>query len=250
MPGFSIVERGTVNTEDYRVYFKNNDTGNVVSPFHDIPLKNGDNYNMVVEIPRWSNAKMEIATKEVLNPIKQDTKKGKLRYVKNFFPHHGYIWNYGALPQTWEDPTHVDENTKVAGDNDPIDVIEIGGKIHPRGSVIQVKVLGVLAMIDDGELDWKMLAIAADDPLAPQLNDVADIDKHMKGVISGIREWFRWYKTPDGKPLNEFGYDEAALGRDRAVGVIEETHGFWQKLRSGSTEAKELWIGDKQPAAV
>ena len=61
---------------------------------------------MVVEIPRWSNAKMEIATKEALNPIKQDVKKGKLRYVKNFFPHHGYIWNYGALPQTWEDPTH------------------------------------------------------------------------------------------------------------------------------------------------
>jgi len=75
MPGFSIVERGTVNTEDYRVYFKDNDTGNVVSPFHDIPLKNGDNYNMVVEIPRWSNAKMEIATKEVLNPIKQDQRK-------------------------------------------------------------------------------------------------------------------------------------------------------------------------------
>merc|ERR1712212_856027 len=59
---FSIVERGTVNTEDYRVFFKNTETGNVISPFHDIPLKNGDNFNMVVEIPRWSNAKMEIAT--------------------------------------------------------------------------------------------------------------------------------------------------------------------------------------------
>ena len=29
----------------------------------------------------------------------QDTKKGKLRYVANSFPHHGYIWNYGAIPQ-------------------------------------------------------------------------------------------------------------------------------------------------------
>ena len=26
-------------------------------------------------------------------------KKGKLRFVANCFPHHGYIWNYGALPQ-------------------------------------------------------------------------------------------------------------------------------------------------------
>lgn len=41
----------------------------------------------------------QIATKEPLNPIKQDVKKGKLRYVANIFPHKGYIWNYGALPQ-------------------------------------------------------------------------------------------------------------------------------------------------------
>jgi hypothetical protein len=31
--------------------------------------------------------------------MKQDIKKGKLRYVNNVFPYHGYIWNYGALPQ-------------------------------------------------------------------------------------------------------------------------------------------------------
>lgn len=54
---------------------------------------------MVVEIPRWSNAKLEIATGEELNPIKQDVKKGKVRFVRNCFPYKGYIWNYGALPQ-------------------------------------------------------------------------------------------------------------------------------------------------------
>lgn len=41
----------------------------------------------------------QIATKDLLNPIKQDVKKGKLRYVANVFPHKGYIWNYGAVPQ-------------------------------------------------------------------------------------------------------------------------------------------------------
>ena len=66
---------------------------------------------MVVEVPRWLNAKMEIATKDPLNPIKQDVKKGKLRYVANLFPYKGYIWNYGAIPQTWEDPGHNDEHT-------------------------------------------------------------------------------------------------------------------------------------------
>ena len=69
---------------------------------HDIPLyaeESNKIVNMVVEIPRWTNAKMEINLKEILNPIKQDIKKGKLRFVANCFPHHGYIWNYGALPQ-------------------------------------------------------------------------------------------------------------------------------------------------------
>ena len=41
----------------------------------------------------------QISMKEALNPIKQDCKKGKLRFVHNCFPYHGYIWNYGALPQ-------------------------------------------------------------------------------------------------------------------------------------------------------
>lgn len=69
---------------------------------HDIPLyasKDNKTMHMIVEIPRWTNAKMEICLKEPLNPIKQDVKKGKLRFVANCFPHHGYIWNYGALPQ-------------------------------------------------------------------------------------------------------------------------------------------------------
>lgn len=107
---------------------------------------------MVVEIPRWTNAKMEVCSlyqcctilysclfevcsfqinlKECLNPIKQDIKKGLPRFVPNCFPHHGYIWNYGAIPQTWEDPNFVDENTKAKGDNDPIDCIEIGFRVR------------------------------------------------------------------------------------------------------------------------
>jgi hypothetical protein len=36
-------------------------------------------YNMVVEVPRWTNAKIEIDLTADLNPLKQDVKKGKLR---------------------------------------------------------------------------------------------------------------------------------------------------------------------------
>lgn len=45
---------------------------------------------------------------------------------------------------------------KCFGDNDPIDVVEIGSKALAMGTVAEVKPLGVLAMIDDGELDWKV----------------------------------------------------------------------------------------------
>merc|ERR1712085_111256 len=153
-----------------------------------------------------TKAKMEIATGEESNPIAQGMGKGKLR------DYHGPIfWNYGMLPQTWEDPNVVDPETKCAGDNDPVDVVEIGSAALAQGTIEPVKVLGILAMIDDGELDWKVIAIRTADPLAAELNDIVDVDAKCPGVISGIREWFRWYKTPDGKPLNAFGFEERAL---------------------------------------
>jgi inorganic pyrophosphatase len=118
---------GPANSLAHKVYLES--ATSLVSPFHDIPLyANPDKtiLNMVVEIPRWSNAKMEISKDLPFNPIIQDTKKGKLRFVRNCFPHHGYIWNYGCFPQTWEDPTHSHPDTKCVGDNDPLDVCEIG----------------------------------------------------------------------------------------------------------------------------
>ena len=78
-----------------------------------------------------------------------------MRFIANVFPNKGYPWNYGAFPQTWEDPKNVDQHTGFNGDNDPLDVCEISDIIPPAGSVIQVKVLGILAMIDEGE--WKKL---------------------------------------------------------------------------------------------
>ena len=93
---------------------------------------------------------------EKLNPIKQDIKKEKLRFVCNCFPHHGYIWNYGALPQTWEDPGHTDADTGCKGDNDPLDVCEIGFRVAKRGEVRRVKILGCLALIDEGDVGREM----------------------------------------------------------------------------------------------
>merc|ERR1712241_821473 len=130
---------------------------------------------------------------------------------------------------------------KCFGDDDPIDVVEIGGAALSMGTVKQVKVLGILAMIDDGELDWKVIAISTKDALAEKLNDIEDVDKELPGTVSGIREWLRWYKTPDGKPLNQFGYNEKALSKKEALDVIAETHEAWRKLREGQIDRGKLW---------
>jgi len=232
---YEVVEKGTLHSLDYRLYFKG-PTG-FISPWHDIPLyanQQNKTFNMVVEIPRWSNAKMEIATKEPLNPIKQDEKKSLPRFVQNVFPHKGYIWNYGALPQTWENPEHRDEHTGALGDNDPIDVVEIGQKVQPRGSVIEVKVLGLIALLDEGETDWKLISINTNDPLAPQLNDIVDVDKHLPGLLSATSEWFRIYKIPSGKPANTFAFNGQFKDRAFAHQIIEQTNGFWKTLIKSS----------------
>eukprot|EP00088_Acartia_fossae_P025083 TRINITY_DN25945_c0_g1_i1.p1 TRINITY_DN25945_c0_g1~~TRINITY_DN25945_c0_g1_i1.p1 ORF type:complete len:280 (+),score=55.12 TRINITY_DN25945_c0_g1_i1:101-841(+) len=201
---------------------------------------------MVVEVPRWTNAKMEIDTKSPLNPIVQDQKKGKLRYVRNSFPHHGYIWNYGAFPQTWEDPHHVDENTGEKGDNDPVDCCEIGQRVANRGDVLEVKVLGILAMVDDGETDWKVMVIDVNDPKAELLNSLDDVEKEMPGFLANTREWFRIYKMPDGKPENKFAFDGEFKDADFAHKIIDETNVFWKQmvgLEEESVDAGKLHTG-------
>ena len=46
-------------------------------------------------------------------------------------------------------------------------------------------------------------------------------------------------QTPDGKPQNSYGYNDECLNKEFTLGVIEETHGFWNKLRSGERENTE-----------
>jgi len=235
---YSSQQCGAKNSLEYKLFIKDA-AGNPVSPMHDIPMKAGEGvYNMVVEVPRWSNAKIEIDLKSSLNPLKQDVKKEKLRYVANCFPHHGYIWNYGAIPQTWEDPNHTDPSTNCKGDNDPIDVCEIGSTIHERGSIVKVKVLGVFAMIDEGETDWKVMAVDVSDPLAENLNDINDVEKVCPGLLAATVEWFKIYKMPDGKPANQFAFDSKPKDREFAEGIIEGTHQSWKKLISGETDGK------------
>lgn len=85
----------------------------------------------------------------------------------------------------------VPPDTGMPGDNDPIDCVEIGATQIRVGAISAVKVLGLLALIDDGETDFKLLAVSISDPMAHLLNDVDDVEQHLPGAIKAIREYFR-----------------------------------------------------------
>ena len=58
---FAARKIGAPNTLDYRIFIEKD--GVPLSPFHDIPLYANDQQtvlNMIVEVPRWTNAKMEV----------------------------------------------------------------------------------------------------------------------------------------------------------------------------------------------
>ena len=121
---------GEIGTTNWRLYFQTL-AGKTISPWHDIPLvpsgysaKDGI-FNFIVEIPRGTTAKNEINTQLPHNPICQDLDKaGNPRFIK----YSRLPWNYGAIPQTWEDPSVVFRGPGAKhdelwiGDNDPIDV--------------------------------------------------------------------------------------------------------------------------------
>jgi len=87
-----------------------------------------------------------------------------------------------------------------------LDVCEIGETVGYVGQVKQVKILGVMALLDEEETDWKVIVIDIKDPLATKLNDVEDVERHLPGLLRATNEWFRIYKIPDGKPENQFAF--------------------------------------------
>lgn len=98
--------------------------------------------------------------------------------------------------QTWEDPNYTHPETKAKGDNDPLDVCEIGEEVGYPGQIKQIKILGTMALLDEGETDWKIIAIDVNDPLAPKLNDIEDVERHLPGLLRATNEFWRIYKVP------------------------------------------------------
>lgn len=241
----------TKNESGVLNYYDGND--HPISPWHDVPFSMGEDsttkaplLSFVCEIPRGTREKVEIHKSLPYNPLKQDLKKdGSLRFYE-YQPEKGSVVNYGAIAQTWEDPNEPDEDTGFGGDNDPIDVLQLNESPCVRGAIHRVRVLGALALVDDDETDWKLLVIDVDAKDAPSWKDVSDIPVER---VSEVREWFRLYKTAEGKGENKYGLDERAVNAAHAMRAATRNHEAWKAMRGRKCEFKKekCWLGKGSP---
>lgn len=145
------------------------------------------------------------------------------------------VFNYGALPQTWEDPNRIktdEEGNRYGGDNDPIDAVEISNKKLRNYDVYKVKVIGALCLIDSGEVDWKLLVIDSTSNLSKTINNLGDFKSKMPDRFNEIKEWFRNYKIPEGKKQNLYLNDSNDFDIKESLEAINETHLDWVNMNN------------------
>lgn len=112
-----------------------------------------------------------------------------------------------------------------------------------------MKILGILALIDEGETDWKLIAINVNDPEASKFHDIDDVEKFKPGYLEATLNWFRLYKVPDGKPENQFAFNGEFKNKAFALEVIKSTHQCWKallmkKCNGGAINCTNVQISD------
>lgn len=108
--------------------------------------------------------------------------------------------------------------------------------------MIQVKVLGALGLIDEGEADWKIIAIDVNDPLAAKLNDINDVETQLPGLLDATRDWFRIYKVPTGKPANIFAENGKFYDKAFALEQINHDYELWRDAIKGKRFVQKFII--------
>jgi inorganic pyrophosphatase len=161
----------------------------VSHPWHGVPP--GDQapriVNAVIEIPQGSRAKYEI-----------DKESGLLKLDRIIYSSFYYPCNYGFIPQTYGD------------DKDPLDILVITSQPVQAMCLMEAKVIGVMQMIDSGDADDKIIAVANTDPSVRHYNNIEEIPQHF---FDELRHFFEEYKKLENKSVivNEFGDKATAL---------------------------------------
>lgn len=142
--------------------------------------------NALIEIPEGSHTKYEV-----------DKTTGLLRLDRVIYSSFHYPVNYGFIPQT------------LGQDKDPLDILVLCSESIQPLCLVEVNVIGNMQMIDNGEIDDKIIAVAAKDPSVNHLKNIHELSQHFFSVL---RNYFEQYKVLENKKveINHFQEKEMA----------------------------------------
>lgn len=170
--------------------------------YFDIPLANKEDFsqiNAVVEIPKGSYVKYEFDYKTWAMWV---DRVGKTPIPYNF--------NYGDLPQTWNE-----------GDNDPLDVLILSSQSLATWTIVSLRVVWGLKMIDSWEYDYKIVAVA-DDKYYDHVEDIDDVSDKEK---EDIAYFMKHYKDLHKKTVEINGWDT----KEEAIKILKKCHEDYKK---------------------
>jgi len=152
--------------------------------------------NGIIEIPKGSRAKYEL-----------DKDSGMIKLDRVLYSSVYYPANYGFIPRTYCD------------DHDPLDILVICQIDLIPMCLVEAKVIGVMRMIDGGEADDKIIAVAAGDPSVNHINDISELPQHF---ISEMRSFFEDYKKLENKTVIVEEFQDNVVAKEIVQKAIED----------------------------
>ncbi len=154
-------------------------------PWHDVPVGDNSPYeiNTIIEIPLGSNVKYEL-----------DKASGLLRVDRILYSAVCYPANYGFIPRT------------LAEDKDPLDVLVLCQEPATPLTIVPVRVIGLMTMMDTGTKDHKIIAVALGDPEFNSYKDAHQLPQHK---LLTVRRFFEDYKQLEGKAVEVDDFESA-----------------------------------------
>ncbi len=155
--------------------------------------------NGIIEIPKGTRAKYEL-----------DKNSGLLKLDRVLYSSVYYPANYGFIPKSYCD------------DKDPLDILILSQIDVVPMCIVPSKVIGVMRMLDNGEADDKIIAVAAGDPSVNHINDISELPAHF---ISEMRNFFEDYKKLENKTV----VVEEFLNRETAIEILQESFKMYEE---------------------
>lgn len=159
----------------------------------DLDFSPNGELNCIIEIPAGSKIKYEI-----------DKATGLLKVDRILHSSVHYPCNYGFFPQTFCD------------DGDPLDVLVLGQLPILPLSILRVRAIGVIRMIDQGKGDDKIISVHVHDPEYNHINSITQVPTHK---LNEIRRFFESYKELEKKSVEITSIDYEGV----ALKVIQES---------------------------